>query len=78
MAMINSKQKTDGVQYVQPCKLVKMYGISRTTVWRLTKKMAATRKYANSFKRISPRLVLVSLVDFDEYINSLDLAYVKE
>ena len=54
--------------WYQPSRLVLIYNISRTTVWRLLKDMRGKAKYQNSFRDISYRCRLVRVQDFDQYL----------
>lgn len=64
-----SKTLSDGV-YVQPAKIAKLYGIGRTTVWRLLNEMKASSKYQYSFKDLGWKLKLVKLEDFEAFLNA--------
>lgn len=60
------KQGTE--EYKQPTALMRIYGISRTTVWRLLNEMQAIPKYKKSFLSLSPKLKIVRLADFQAFL----------
>lgn len=55
-------------EYKQPTALMKIYGISRTTVWRLLDEMRGIEKYQGSFLSITPKLKIVRLKDFQTFL----------
>ena len=57
-----------GAEYVQPVHLTEKFSISRTTVWRLLKKMRAEPKYKHSFLNLTWHLKLVKLADFKKFL----------
>lgn len=58
----------DGALYVQPARLVQMYSIGRTTVWRLLQEMRAMPEFKDSFLDLGWRLKLVKADDFARFM----------
>lgn len=67
-----------GDVWVQPKQLVKQYSMTRQTVWRLLNGMREKPKYKKSFLDLSHTLKLVRSKDFLEFLQSQNLAYLKE
>lgn len=67
-----------GAVYVQPVHLTEKFSISRTTVWRLLKKMRAKPKYKNSFLSLTWQLKLVKLTDFEQFLQEESNRYLRE
>ena len=67
-----------GVVYVQPVHLTEKFSISRTTVWRLLKKMRAEPKYKNSFLNLTWQLKLVKLIDFEKFLQEENNQYLRK
>lgn len=67
-----------GAVYVQPVHLTEKFSISRTTVWRLLKKMRAKPKYKNSFLNLTWQLKLVKLTDFEQFLQEESNRYLRE
>lgn len=63
------EETINGVKWVQPCHLVKMYGLSRTTIYRHMQKMRLQQKYKDSIRRVTKVSTLVNLKDFDKYLS---------
>ena len=67
-----------GAVYVQPVHLTEKFSISRTTVWRLLKKMRSKPKYKNSFLNLTWQLKLVKLTDFEQFLQEESNRYLRE
>lgn len=64
-------------EYIRPNEIVKQYRMGRTTVWEYMRKMACIPKYEKSILRPSKRITLVNAKDWQEFIESQDLYYLK-
>lgn len=64
-------------EYVQAGSLVKRYGVSRVTIWRLLNEMRAIQKYRNSFLDLSFNLKLVKLKDFQQFLKERSDKYLR-
>lgn len=64
-------------EYVQAGSLVKRYGVSRVTIWRLLNEMRAIKKYRHSFLDISFNLKLVKLKDFQQFMTERSEKYLR-
>ena len=67
-----------GAEYVQPVHLTEKFSISRTTVWRLLKKMRTEPKYKHSFLNLTWHLKLVKLADFKKFLEEQNNQYLKK
>ena len=67
-----------GAVYVQPAHLTEKFSVSRTTVWRLLKKMRAEPKYKHSFLNLTWHLKLVKLSDFEQFLQEESNRYLRE
>lgn len=67
-----------GQQWMRPCHLVKKYGLSRNTIWKLLSEMRAMPKYKKSFLDLSEKLHLVRDKDFLEFLYSQSRLYLKK
>ena len=67
-----------GAEYVQPVHLTEKFSISRTTVWRLLKKMRAEPKYKHSFLNLTWHLKLVKLADFKKFLEEQNNQKIKK
>lgn len=67
-----------GQQWMRPCHLIKKYGLSRPTIWRLLSEMKTVPKYKNSFLDLSEKLHLVRDKDFLEFLYSQNGLYLKK
>ena len=67
-----------GAEYVQPVHLTEKFSVSRTTVWRLLKKMRAEPKYKHSFLNLTWHLKLVKLSDFEQFLQEESNRYLRE
>ena len=67
-----------GTEYVQPVHLTEKFSVSRTTVWRLLKKMRAEPKYKHSFLNLTWHLKLVKLSDFEQFLQEESNRYLRE
>lgn len=64
-------------EYIRPTEITKRYHMSRTTVWAYMCKMACIPKYGKSIIRPSKRITLVKAKDWQEFLESQDLSYLK-
>ena len=69
----------DGLaEYKQPTALMKIYGISRTTVWRLLDEMRTIPKYQDSFLSLTDKLKIVRLDDFHQFLQEKSRMYLRK
>lgn len=64
-------------EYIRPIDIMAQYRIGRTTVWKYMRKMACVPKYEKSIIRPSKRITLVNAKDWQEFMESQDLCYLK-
>lgn len=67
---------SDEKHFMRPAELAKFYGVSRSTISRLLRRMKTT-PFAVGYRRYSATLVLVDVRKFQEFMLSLDGAYLK-
>lgn len=79
-SMMRDHTDQHGVLWVQPARLVQLFSIGRTTVWRLTKEMQAIPKYRDSFLDLGYQLKLIKLADFEQFLQerSRSKAYLRK
>lgn len=79
-SMMRDHKDKHGALWVQPARLVKLFSIGRTTVWKLTKEMQSIPKYRDSFLDLGWQLKLVKLVDFEQFLKerSRNKAYLRK
>ena len=66
-----------GQEWMRPCHLVKKYGLSRGTVWRLMTEMRTVPCYKTSFIDLSSKLHLVRDKDFLHFLQAQSKMYLK-
>lgn len=78
--MILSKEQIERSpeKYVKACDLTELYSVNRVTIWRLLKKFIAVKKYQQSYIPITPRLKLVKLNDFDNFLHENHYSKLKD
>ncbi|SNV04909.1 Uncharacterised protein [Megamonas hypermegale] len=64
--------------YVQLKHILKLYDISRCTLWRLLNEMRLIPKYQKAFRDVSPQKKLVHLASFEEFIKDKHKKYMRE
>lgn len=67
-----------GQQWLRPCHLIKKYGLSRKTIWKLLSQMRTVPKYKLSFIDLSEKLHLVRDKDFLDFLYSQHQLYLKK
>ena len=67
-----------GQQWMRPCHLIKKYGLSRKTIWKLLSEMRTIPKYKNSFLDLSEKLHLVRDRDFLQFLQSRSKLYLRK
>lgn len=72
------EKNMDGVEWVQLSTLGKLFDISRTTVYRLCTIMRTNPKYKGAFLAITPKLKLVRLVDFTQFLQERNGMYLRK
>lgn len=79
-SMIRDHTDKEGALWGQPARLVQLFSIGRTTVWKLTKEMQAIPKYRDSFLDLGYQLKLVKLADFEQFLKerSRSKAYLRK
>jgi hypothetical protein len=65
-------------QWMRPCHLIKKYGLSRKTIWKLLSEMRTVPKYKNSFLDLSEKLHLVRDRDFLQFLQSRSKMYLRK
>lgn len=56
--------------YAQPHALGKIFGLSRTTVWRFITEMESCAEYKNASISLNNRLKLIKIKDFEKFLQS--------
>ena len=59
---------------VQPKQLTTLFNLSRSSVQKFVNEMLLTEEFKDGVTRISHNLTLVSLVQFEEFLKSKDMA----
>lgn len=59
----------EGQEYARPMQLMHKYNISRPTLWRLVQEMKKLPRYKGAFKRTSPRVELINIIKFDDFMD---------
>lgn len=75
--MENTIKDPNEVIMMQPKDIVRLFNISRTTVWRLLEKMKRSQ-YKHGMTQLSPTLLLVDRAVFCEYLQSLNGKYLTD
>lgn len=68
----------NGGRWLRPKQLQEQFSMSRGTVWKLLKEMRAVPKYKKSVLFLSKTMKIISEQDFLEFLQSRDMAYLKE
>lgn len=68
----------NGGRWLRPKQLQEKFSMSRVTLWKLLKEMRNVPKYKKSILFLSKTMKIVSERDFLEFLQSRDLAYLKE
>lgn len=68
----------DGVEWVQARTLMKVFDMSRTTVYRLCTDMQMIPKYKGAFIALSPKLKLIKLADFNRFLHERNGLYLRK
>lgn len=58
--------------WVRPCDLMKIYKLSRTTIYRYTKAMKSKVRYKDSVLRASKKCTLIDLSAFKKFLIEQD------
>lgn len=68
----------NGGRWLRPKQLQEQFSMSRGTLWKLLKEMRDVPKYKKSVLFLSKTMKIVSERDFLEFLQSRDMAYLKE
>ena len=68
----------NGGRWLRPKQLQEQFSMSRGTVWKLLKEMRAVPQYKKSVLFLSKTMKIISEQDFLEFLQSRDMAYLKE
>ncbi len=68
----------NGGRWLRPKQLQDKFSMSRGTVWKLLKEMRDVPKYKKSVLFLSKTMKIISERDFLEFLQSRDMAYLKE
>ena len=68
----------NGGRWLRPKKLQDKFSMSRGTGWKLLKEMRDVPKYKKSVLFLSKTMKIISERDFLEFLQSRDMAYLKE
>lgn len=75
---IKQYKDADGALYAKAGQIGGLFGLGRTTVWRLLNQMRAVPKYNGSFINISYGLRLVNIADFKQFLQEESDQYIKK
>ena len=68
----------NGGRWLRHKQLQDKFSMSRGTVWKLLKEMRDVHKYKKSVLFLSKTMKIISERDFLEFLQSRDMAYLKE